>query len=775
MSRAVRRLVHVAGLVQGVGFRPAVWRLATGLGLTGWVANDPAGATLEVQGPADRVARFLEAVASLPPPARVERATVEELPAANDGGQFEIRPTASGGAPESLVPVDVASCAACLAEVADPANRRHGHLFATCAACGPRYTIVESLPFDRGTTTMREFAMCPRCAAEYADPADRRFHAQTISCPDCGPVAWFTPAGDAAVTNRAAVRVTGAAALDAARRLLRDGGVLALKAVGGYRLACDATNAAAVATVRARKRRGGKPLAVMVAEVEAARPWARIDAEEQRLLEGPERPIVLLRKGAGTAVGPAAAVAPGVDVVGVMLPSTSLEAILTAGLPPLVMTSGNLAEEPIEHDDESAVRRLAPIADGFLLHDRRIHVACDDSVVRRVAGGPLPIRFGRGHAPVRVPLGTPGPCVVAVGGDLKAVVCVTRGAEACLGQHLGDAENLETLEALERSVAHLLALLGAAPAAVAADLHPGYLTTAWARRYAATHGIPFVAVQHHEAHAAALVAERHGADLTAAEGFIAACFDGTGYGHDGTIQGGEFLAVVAGGLRRVASLEPFPLPGGDASIRHPWRAALAILHAAGVPWDERLPAVRAATDAERRLLARQCERGVGCATATSMGRLFDAVASLTGAKHSITYEAEAALVLEALAGSAGDEPGYAFEIRDGDILRADWRGVVATVVRDVLDGVPAAAVAARFHAAVAECVVAVVRRLRPGGGTVGLTGGVFQNALLAERTAAALGRAGYDVAIHRVVPPNDGGLALGQAVIARHGLMRGKR
>jgi hydrogenase maturation protein HypF len=772
MADLIRRRARAAGLVQGVGFRPAVWRLATGLGLSGWVANDPAGAVVEVQGPADRVAGFLDAVATLPPPARVERLDVEDLPLADEGSRFAIRTTVRGGMPATRVPADVATCAACIAEVADPANRRAGHPFATCAACGPRYTILESLPFDRGATTMREFAMCPRCAAEYVDPADRRFHAQTISCPDCGPGAWFTSGGADAATTRAAARVTGAAAIEAARKIVQSGGIVAVKGIGGFRLACDATSEAAVARLRARKRRGDKPLAVMVAEPEAARAWARIDAEDLRLLAGPERPIVLVRRARGAAGGPAAAVAGGVEHVGLMLPATPLETLFVAGLPPVVMTSGNLAEEPIEHCDDSAVRRLARIADGFLMHDRRIHVACDDSVVRRVAGGPLPIRLGRGHVPVTVPLGAPGPSVVAVGGELKAAVCVTRGAEAILGEHLGDAENLETLESLERSVAHLLAVLGVEPVAVAADLHPGYLSTAWARRFAAARGIPCVAVQHHEAHAAALLAERHGGDMAAAEGFIAACCDGTGYGRDGSIQGGEFLVVENGRLRHAAGLEPFPLPGGDAAIRHPWRTAHAVLHAAGLACDERLPVARAGTDAERRMLAGLLARGTGAVACSSMGRLFDAVAALVGVKQSISYEAEAATLLESLAAEAGAEPGYAFEVRDGEIQRIEWRGVVAAVVRDVLGGVPAAVIAARFHAGVAMLVAEVATRLRArgAGGVVGLTGGVFQNAVLTERTAAALGQAGFEVAIHRLVPPNDGGLALGQAVIARNSI-----
>jgi hydrogenase maturation protein HypF len=771
----VRSRVQVGGVVQGVGFRPFAWRRATRLGLRGWVENGPDGAVIEVQGAAAAVTAFLDGLAAAAPPlARVARVVAERVPVVPRAAGFAILASAAPGRPATAVPADVAPCASCLAEIADPANRRHGHPFVTCTDCGPRYTIIERLPYDRAATTMRAFPPCPRCTAEYADPADRRFHAQPICCPDCGPIAWFTPAGPDAAASRDAARVTGAAAIAAARGILRGGGILAVKGVGGFHLSCDATDEAAVNRLRARKRRGGKPLAIAVADVAAARPFAVIDEQERRLLEGPERPIVLLRKGS-PACRVAVAVAPGNDFLGVMLPSSPLQQLLCAGMPPLVMTSGNLSEEPIEHDEHAAVRRLAGLADGFLAHDRGIHVPCDDSVVRCVAGAAVPIRRGRGHAPLPLPLGAAGPSVLAVGGELKAAVCVTRGAEAFLGQHLGDAENLETIQAVERSADHLMGLLGVEPVAVAADLHPGQVSAAWARRYAAARGIPFIPVQHHEAHVAALLAERQAADFSRAAGFIGVCFDGTGYGRDGTIQGGEFYVVAAGSLRRAAHLEPFPLPGGDASIRRPWRTALAVLHAAGIPWDERLPAVRAGGAEERRVLARQLAAGTGCVASTSMGRLFDAVASLAGVKHAIAYEAEAALNLEALAGAADREAGaYAFTVSGGDPLRIGWRSVVAEVVEDVAAGCGPAVIAARFHAGVADMIAAVCRRLRTtaGGDVAGLTGGVFQNAVLTERAIASLGREGFEVVVHHAVPPNDGGLALGQAVIAR-GLLRG--
>jgi hydrogenase maturation protein HypF len=473
-----------------------------------------------------------------------------------------------------------------------------------------------------------------------------------------------------------------------------------------------------------------------------------------------DRPIVLVPARPATLVPE---VAPGGDLLGVMLPCMPLQHLLCAGMPPLVMTSGNLAEEPIVTDNAAAIVRLAPIADGFLLHDRGIHVACDDSVVRCMAGRPMPLRLARGRAALPIDLGTDGPSVLAVGGDLKAALCVTRGAEAFMGPHVGDTGSLETLESLARSAEHLLRLMRIEPEVVVADLHPGSVSGAWAARFAAARGIPLVRVQHHEAHLASLCADRQ-----APGDVIGVCFDGTGFGRDGTIQGGEFIVAAADGMRRAAHLEAFPLPGGDAAIRDPWRTALALVHAAGMPWDERLAAVQAAGAAGRRVLRRQLETGTGCVACSSMGRLFDGVAALAGLRQSVTYEAEAAIALEAVAG-ADDDGAYGFMIGVGDPLPVSWRGVVAAIVADVLAGVPAAVIAGRFHRGVAAMIAAVCGRLRgPGAGpVVGLTGGVFQNALLTRLAVDALRRAGGDVLLHERVPCNDGGLSLGQAVLGR--------
>ena len=786
-AETIRRRVALSGVVQGVGFRPFVWRRATRLGLAGWVENDSAGVVLEVQGKAAAVAAFFDGLASSAPPlSSVGRIDVRDV-AVQPGAPavFAILASAVGGQRTAHVPPDIAPCPACLAEMADPSDRRHRYPFVNCTDCGPRFTIIEGLPYDRSRTTMHGFAMCPQCAAEYDNPGDRRFHAEPVACPTCGPTMWYAAVADGPIpVSRPASGLIGDAALQAARDLLRRGGIVAIKGVGGFHIACDATNAAAVTLLRERKGRVGKPLAVMVADVGVASRIAVVGEQERRLLEGRERPVVLLgrqphRPGNGPRL--ADGVAPGIDVVGVMLPPTPLHQLLCAGLPPLVMTSGNLAEEPIAHADADAAVRLAPLVDVFLLHDRPVHVPCDDSVIRCIAGGVTPIRRSRGYAPLPIRLAGGGPAVLAVGGELKAAICVARDDVAVMGQHVGDVATLETLDALDRTAAHLVSLFGITPEAVVADLHQGYLSTEWAARFAASRGIPLVRVQHHEAHVAALLAE-HGHSVAAAPaGFIGICFDGTGYGRDGTIQGGEFLVARGGAFSRAAHLQTFLLPGGDAAVRHPWRTALAVLHAAGLDWRDDLPLAAATSSADRGLLRRQLECGLNCTTTSSMGRLFDAVAALAGLAPSITYEAEAALKLESLAAGAA-WPGvgltpYAIVTPGGNTpLVIDWRGLVTSIVAAVRGAVPAADIATGFHAATVRMIVDTCTLLRGQGAghLVGLTGGVFQNALLVERSLDALHAAGFEVLTHHAVPPNDGGLALGQVVLGRALLAHGR-
>ncbi|MET8153883.1 carbamoyltransferase HypF [Actinoplanes sp. NPDC049668] len=747
----VRRRFAVAGLVQGVGFRPFAYATAADLALTGSVANTPDGVVIEAEGPAEAVREFGRRLRADAPPLAMITA-VDETPLEPRGGTgFTIAASSAGARARTLASPDVATCDDCLAELRDPADRRYRHPFITCTNCGPRFTIITGLPYDRAATTMAGFAMCAACRAEYEDPADRRFHAQPIACPGCGPrLELYTPDG-----------ARHPDPLRGARELLAAGRIVAVKGLGGYHLACDARNADAVAELRARKRRGGKPFAVMVADLDTARRLVTMTDDEQRLLTGVRHPVVLLPRRAGAGV--AAAVAPGNPDLGIMLPYTPVHTLLfglpgdPAGPDALVMTSGNLAGEPIAYDDADAARRLAPLADAFLRHDRAIRVPCDDSVSRHAAGAELPIRRSRGHAPLPLALPFEVPPSLAVGADLKNACALGAGRYAWLSQHIGDMDDLSTIDALSGTEAHLERLTGVRPELLVADLHPGYRSTGWARDHAA--GRPVRLVQHHHAHIASVLAE-HGIGLD--ERVIGVAFDGTGYGTDGAVWGGELLIADYKSYDRAAHLGYVPLAGGDASVLRPYRMAMAQLRAAGVPWRPELPCVAACPPAERDVLAHQLETGFGCVPTSSMGRLFDAVASLTGACHAVEYEAEAAIILEGLAASAGPVgDGYRFG------PPADPGPVIRAVAADVLAGVPAAVVAARFHAAVAILIadLAELGRERSGLDVVALGGGVFQNALLLDAARRALRERGFTVLLPRLLPPNDGGLALGQLVV----------
>ena len=768
--------LRIRGVVQGVGFRPFLWRRANRLGLSGWCENDPDGVTVELVGPVAAVTAFQNGLTEAAPPlVQIEQVeTVAEGPADRPfagGERFVIHASRQGLPGDALVPADVGSCDACLADVADPAGRRYRHPFTNCTDCGPRYTIIESLPYDREATTMRAFAMCKACTAEYADPADRRFHAQPNACPACGPqVCLFQ--GRVGGPEPSAAKLAGDAAISAARQLLVGGGILAVKGIGGFHLLCDATGSA-VAELRSRKQRAGKPLAVLVESVAVAEQFAIFSEQERRLLESRERPIVLLRKRLQATLL-AADVAAGNDFVGVMLPCLPLQQLLAVGLPPLVITSGNIAEEPIAWQNEQAVEKLGPLVDGLLLHNRDLVLPCDDSVVRCVAGAVLPIRRSRGFAPLPVRLPKAGPVVLAVGGELKATLCLTRGEQAFLSPHLGDVGSIETLSLLEQTANHFQQLLAVQPQAVVADLHPGYLSSDWAAGYAERLGVPLLRVQHHEAHAAALLAE-HGLTVTEQPGVAVACFDGTGYGHDGGIWGGEVFVTGHDGLARVATLAPFLLPGGDACIRRPWRTALALLDQVGLEWDERLACVAAAGEADRQVLKRQLATGLNCISSSSMGRLFDAVAAILGLKQEVTYEAEAALRLEAVAALGSqqhDAARYRFTLGQSHGLpwSIGWQQLLTAIVTDTLAGRPVAEVAADFHHAVAQLLCELASHLCATGladRCLGLSGGVFQNAWLVERVVVGLQATGHALLLHHQVPANDGGLALGQAMLGR--------
>jgi len=747
--------IRVSGVVQGVGFRPHVCTLARTMQLGGWVRNDAAGVEIHVEGGEDLLAYFVRRLEDEAPRlAHIERVTVEAL--APEGlVRFAIEPSEKGG--EGILPVspDVAVCDACLREMGDPDDRRYRYPFVNCTDCGPRYTIVRDVPYDRAQTTMAGFPLCSACAREYADPRDRRFHAQPVACPECGPHVRLERAG----------RVTARreAALGAARRILREGGILALKGLGGFHLACDAGREEAVLRLRARKVRDEKPFALMAVDIAAAERCVELSASARRMLRGQERPVVLLPRRPSAPV--AASVAPGRDRLGVMLPYTPLHHLLlerTGDFPEvLVMTSGNRSDEPIAYEDDDARQRLAELADALLLHDRPIQVRTDDSVVGEFRERLYPLRRARGYAPLPVTLPFPVPPLLAVGGDLKNTYCVAQAHSAFLGPHVGDLSYVANLEAFEQGVRHVERLFRIRPRLVAHDLHPDYRSTRYALARARADGLPSVAVQHHHAHVAAAMAEQ---GLPRDARVIGVAFDGTGYGTDGTIWGGEFLLARYDDFERAAYLAPVALPGGDGAIRAPWRSALAWLTAAGEPWARDLPPIDAASATERGIVARQLSASINAPRTSSVGRLFDAVASLIGLRHESRYEGQAACELEAIAGAAVAD-AYAFDVR---LPVVDPAPVIRRIVADVRAGVPPATVAARFHRGLADAVVATCRRLgdKHELETVILSGGVWQNLRLLDLAVAGLEAAGLDVRIHRTVPPNDGGLALGQAVVA---------
>jgi hydrogenase maturation protein HypF len=702
-----RRRLHARGIVQGVGFRPFVHRLAAAHGLGGFVLNDGDGVLIEVEGAAGELDAFARDVAAAAPrQARVDTVVAETV-ATQGAATFEIRQSA-GRPGTAAVPPDLATCDDCLRELFDPADRRYRYPFLNCTQCGPRLTIVRSVPYDRARTTMSRFELCPACRREYEDPADRRFHAEPIACPACGPQLSLP--------------------LDGAVRLLAAGAVLAVKGLGGWHLACDARNEEAVARLRARKRREEKPFALMTGEPDAL---CLVDGEERVLLESTARPIVLLQRREDAAVAPS--VAPGASRLGVMLPYTPLHHLLWHDLRrPLVLTSGNLSDEPIAVADDEARRRLGGVADEFLGHDRPIHRRCEDSVVER---GRV-LRRSRGYTPSAMPLPVEARVpIVAAGAELKATFCVARGAEAFLSPHLGDLDSEDAYRAFRTDLALYLEMLAVEPQLVACDLHPEYLSTKWAH----AQGLPVVEVQHHHAHAAACLAE-HGVEEA-----LALVFDGTGYGTDGTLWGGELLHARLGSFDRVRHLDPVPLPGGEAAVREPWRMAALHLERAGlpVPWPEWGEA--------------RASLAVNAPLSSGMGRLFDAVAALLGVCERVTYEGQAAIELERLA-ERGRGAAWGWRFGDPTALVADCRAQLRR-------GIAAADVARGFHETVAAAAAAACAECGLADSVV-LSGGTFQNRLLAAGTRSRLERHGLRVLEHARVPANDGGVAYGQAVVA---------
>ena len=717
--------------MQGVGFRPYVHRLAGELGLGGFVRNDARGAVIEVEGEPEAIEALLARLPAEAPPAAVIEA-VEHAPVPARGDRrFGIVESARAGVPDAQVSPDIATCDACLRELFDPADRRHRYPFVNCTDCGPRFTIVRGIPYDRPNTTMAGFTMCAACAAEYGDPANRRFHAQPNACPECGP------------------RLSRP--LDEIVALLRDGGIVAVKGIGGYHLACPAGDEAAVARLRARKHREEKPFALMAPDLEAARELVELGPVETALLQGRDRPIVLAPRRADARV--AEALAPQSAELGVMLPYSPLHHLLLAGVEePLVMTSGNVSDEPIAYEDDDALARLGPIADLVVTHDRPIQTRVDDSVLRVAGGRPLPLRRSRGAVPSLLALPLPAARhVLACGAELKSTFCLARGRRAWVSHHIGDLKTAETLAAFQAGVRHFERLFAVTPEVVAHDLHPDYLSTTYAL---AREGVEHIAVQHHHAHLAACLAE-HGERGPA----VGAIFDGTGFGTDGTVWGGEILIGDLRDFERCGHLWPVPLPGGDQAVREPWRMACAWLQAAG---DERpLPGI----DPERwRAVGRLAESGLAAPVTTSVGRLFDAVSALCGLRLRVTYEGQAAMELEA-ACDPSERGAYELDAIAGVL---DARPVILAARRDLVRGVDRGVVATRFHHALADATADDCARLAGDRGldTVVLGGGSFQNRRLLERTSERLARAGLRVLVPGRLPPNDGGVAFGQAAVA---------
>ncbi|MGI8660913.1 MAG: carbamoyltransferase HypF [Thermoleophilaceae bacterium] len=789
MPRRIR--ARIEGTVQGVGFRPHVYRLATQLALGGWVLNDERGVLLEVEGAPPAVEVFLGRLRSEAPPlATIEGVSVEDLAPAGIEA-FRIELSEGGGEPLALVSPDVATCAACLAEMLDPADRRHRYPFLNCTDCGPRFTIVVGVPYDRPLTTMAGFEMCRACRAEYDDPTDRRFHAQPTACPVCGPRAVLLGGGgEPLACDDGEAPVEGAD--DAVARTaaaLRSGSIVAVKGVGGYHLACRADDDDAVARLRARKHREQKPFALMVADLDAARTLVELSPAEEELLLGRERPIVVARRRPGTPV--ARSVAPDAPDLGVMLAYAPLHHLLLADAGvALVMTSGNVSDEPIAYEDADALERLRGIADRFLVHDRPIHVRTDDSVLRSLGALPVPghgmrraplmLRRSRGYVPESIPLAVDAPRpILACGAAQKSTFCLAKGGRAWVSHHIGDLENWETLRSWREGVEHFQRLFAVAPEVVAHDLHPEYLST---KEAFDLDGVELVGVQHHHAHLAAVLAE-HGETGTA----VGAIYDGTCYGKDGSVWGGEVLVGDLAGCERAAHLLEVAMPGGAQAIREPWRMACSWLLAAeecgALPATlaaarDAPPAALAGTIDEERwgqvtALARS---GLSSPRTSSMGRLFDAVAALCGLRATVGYEGQAAVELEAIAGTttSGAADAYPLSLRvvDGEQMAAglvlDARATIAAVVIDAAAGVEAATIAGRFHAAVAVATAEVLTRCAEAAGTsiAVLAGGVFQNRRLLELTVAALEGRGLRVLLPERLPPNDGAIAYGQAASA---------
>jgi hydrogenase maturation protein HypF len=759
-----RRGITVRGIVQGVGFRPYVYALARRHGLSGTVRNDAEGVRIAVEGAPEELERFVRALEEEAPPLAMVESVYWQPLATRGGREFRIEESSEGLRRQALVSPDFATCDDCLAELLDPTNRRYRYPFTNCTNCGPRFTITRTVPYDRATTTMSGFTMCPDCLREYEDPADRRFHAQPNACPACGPRVRLLDKFGHQLHAKPDDPILRTA------RMLRGRAIVAIKGLGGYHLACDPFDEQAVRTLRGRKVRQDKPFALMARDLAQVRDLCRVGSEEQALLTSPARPIVLLERRENTGV--ADGVAPRQSTLGVMLAYTPLHHLLLrdAGIP-LVMTSGNNSDEPIAYRDEEALEQLCEIADYFLIHDREIHMRCDDTVVRQARGRPYPVRRSRGYAPAPLRLAANFTRhTLACGGELKNTFCLARDRHAFMSHHIGDMENYETLRSFREGIEHYSRLFDVSPELVAYDLHPEYLSTKYARELEET-GLPAVGLQHHHAHVASCLADN---ERSADERVIGVTLDGTGYGTDGAVWGGEFFeGSLNRGFTRLAHLEYAPLPGGSAAIRQPWRMALAqLISLYGEEDTLKLPlaVVQQAGERSVMLIARLVEHKLNTPPTSSAGRLFDAVAALTGVPGTerTTYEGQAAVELELAAGGPADR-GYPFRLQPKDQGWIVETGeIIHEVVEDLLAGRATGEISSRFHRTMAEVVAAGCEKIRGAGGTtaVALSGGSFQNMLLLQQVIKLLEGKGFQLYRHRRVPANDGGLALGQAILA---------
>ncbi|PWH19454.1 MAG: carbamoyltransferase HypF [Anaerolineae bacterium] len=769
------RYIRITGIVQGVGFRPFVYKLAHQENLLGWVKNTSAGVEILVEGCEEAILRFIRRINDEAPPlARIDQIEVHPVEE-NHFTKFEI--IESQDIESAFIPIspDISVCNDCLHELFDPQNRRFLYPFINCTNCGPRFTITKTIPYDRPNTTMASFPLCADCASEYHNPEDRRFHAQPVACAVCGPHLSLIIDGQNEINS------TDKEIIQEVQKLLKGGAIVAIKGIGGFHLACDALNPLAVKTLRERKHRVDKPFALMMPDLKTVEKHCILTAADIDLLTSKERPIVLLNKRSNSSI--ASSVAPNQNTLGVMLPYSPLHYLIFYNfdrcsyndypLEAIVLTSGNRSEEPIAIHNEQARTQLASLADAFLLHNRPIHIRCDDSVVRTVSlDGEwqiYPIRRSRGYAPnpLRLPWKTPQ--ILGVGAELKNTFCLSRDDYAFLSHHIGDLENYETYQSLEEGIEHYQKLFRIRPEAIAYDKHPNYLSTRYALERSHREQIPAIAIQHHHAHIASCLVEN---GWQSDEAVLGVSFDGTGYGNDGAIWGGEFLISSYKSFERAAHLQYFPLPGGDRSIRFPARIALAYLDYFGIEAPRELPCFQSLCADERQLLHSQLQHKINLVNTSSMGRLFDLVASLIGVRQAINYEAQAAIELEAIAASGVDHP-YSFELipNQGTAnfpTQVSLTQTIQSVIKDFIDGVSPSLISARFHHTIAKVVLEVCQLLKKETSInyVALSGGVWQNITLLEQTIRLLRKAGFKVLIHREVPANDGGIALGQIAIA---------